>query len=141
MYQINKMNQRNQMNQINQINLQPEPLLLGNRYNLQVTAGKSGNFSQDYTLAWRMEATPAPVPIPPAAWLFATGVIGLLLATRGTRTNRSSEFWVMGAPFNSELPTQNSALFPLLHVIHRTPLSHPLTLYPFTPCYPTTPYP
>ena len=92
MYQINKMNQRNQINQINQINLQPEPLLLGNRYNLQVTAGESGNFSQDYTLAWRMEATPAPVPIPPAAWLFATGVIGLLLATRGTRTNRSSEF-------------------------------------------------
>jgi hypothetical protein len=92
MYQINKMNQRNQMNQINQINLQPEPLLLGNRYNLQVTAGKSGNFSNDYALAWRMEATPAPAPIPPTAWLFITGAISLLLAIRAASAIRSSEF-------------------------------------------------
>jgi hypothetical protein len=57
-------------------------LLLGDRYNLQVTAGESGNFSQDYALAWRMETTPAPVPLPPTAWLFITGAISLLLGSR-----------------------------------------------------------
>jgi hypothetical protein len=57
-------------------------LLLGNRYELRVTTDESGNFSQDYALAWRMEANPSPVPIPPTTWLFATGVVSLLVLTR-----------------------------------------------------------
>ena len=119
MYQINKMNQRNQMNQINQISLQPEPLLLGDRYNLQVTAGKSGNISKDYALAWRMDANPAPVPLPPAAWLFITGAIGLLLATRAASgTGESSRSEVRSSRFsehrtrNFELPVPSVSLTP-----------------------------
>lgn len=50
-------------------------LLAGRRYELRVSAGETGNFSQDYTLAWRMEITA--VPIPAAAWLFGSGVAGL----------------------------------------------------------------
>ena len=50
-------------------------LLAGRRYELRVTAGETGNFSQDYALAWRMEV--AAVPIPAAAWLFGSGVAGL----------------------------------------------------------------
>jgi hypothetical protein len=65
-------------------------LLLGNRYEMRVTTNDPT--SGDYALAWRIDGNPAPVPIPPAAWLFITGAIGLLLATRGRRTNRSTEF-------------------------------------------------
>ena len=50
-------------------------LLAGRRYELRVTAGETGNFSQDYALAWRMEV--ATVPIPAAAWLFGSGLAGL----------------------------------------------------------------
>ena len=56
-------------------------LLLGDRYEMRVTTDESGNFSQDYALAWRMNAAPSPVPIPPAVWLFATGVMSLLAWT------------------------------------------------------------
>lgn len=55
-------------------------LLLGNRYEMRVTT--KGSKALDYALAWRIDANPAPVPIPPAAWLFATGVIGLLPFSR-----------------------------------------------------------
>jgi hypothetical protein len=51
-------------------------LLAGRRYELRVTAGETGNFSQDYALAWRMEV--APVPLPAAVWLFGSGVAGLI---------------------------------------------------------------
>lgn len=51
-------------------------LLAGRRYELRVTAGETGNFSQDYALAWRMEV--AAVPLPAAAWLFGSGVVGLI---------------------------------------------------------------
>lgn len=51
-------------------------LLLGDRYELRVTTDEAGNFSQDYALAWRME--PSPVPIPAAAWLFGSGLVGLI---------------------------------------------------------------
>ena len=59
-------------------------LLAGRRYELRVTAGETGNFSQDYTLAWRMEV--AAVPIPGAVWLFGSGVVTLigLARRRGT---------------------------------------------------------
>lgn len=57
-------------------------LLLGDRYELRVTTDEAGNFSQDYALAWRMNATPSPVPIPPTAWLFATGMVSLLVLMR-----------------------------------------------------------
>lgn len=50
-------------------------LLAGRRYELRVTAGETGNFSQDYALAWRMEV--ASVPIPAAAWLFGIGLAGM----------------------------------------------------------------
>lgn len=53
-------------------------LLGGNRYELRVTVGAAANFLQDYALAWRLDESPAPVPIPPAAWLFATGIMSLL---------------------------------------------------------------
>jgi hypothetical protein len=72
-------------------------LLLGNRYEMRVTTNEANNFLWDYALAWRMEANPSPVPIPPTAWLFITGVISLLLASRatsgnsGTGASRSSE--------------------------------------------------
>ena len=61
-------------------------LLLGNRYEMRVTTKSSTPW--DYALAWRIDANPAPVPIPPSAWLFATGAIGLFLATRATRARR-----------------------------------------------------
>jgi hypothetical protein len=51
-------------------------LLLDNRYEMRVTT--KGAATWDYALAWRIDANAAPVPIPPAAWLFATGLIGLL---------------------------------------------------------------
>lgn len=51
-------------------------LLLGNRYELRVTTDETDSW--DYALAWRMEAAPAPVPLPSAAWLFAAGVLSLL---------------------------------------------------------------
>ena len=47
-------------------------VLSGDRYELRVTTDESGNFSQDYALAWRLGA-PSPVPIPAAAWLFGSG--------------------------------------------------------------------
>ena len=65
-------------------------LLLGNRYEMRVTTTETTPW--DYALAWRIDTNPAPVPLPPAAWLFITGALGLLLATRAARTNRSSEF-------------------------------------------------
>lgn len=49
-------------------------LLAGNRYELRVTTADAQQFLLDYALAWRM----APVPLPPAVWLFASGVAGLL---------------------------------------------------------------
>jgi hypothetical protein len=52
-------------------------LLLGNRYEIRVTTNESTNFSWDYALAWRMDAAPAPVPVPAAAWLFGSGLAGL----------------------------------------------------------------
>jgi hypothetical protein len=57
-------------------------LLLGGRYEMRVTANESDNFLSGYALAWRMDATPLPAPIPPAAWLFGTGVLALLGWTR-----------------------------------------------------------
>lgn len=52
-------------------------LLLGNRYEMRVTTNESADFSWDYALAWRMDAAPAPVPVPAAAWLFGSGMAGL----------------------------------------------------------------
>jgi hypothetical protein len=55
-------------------------LLLGNRYEMRVTTNESTPW--DYALAWRIGANAAPVPIPPTAWLFISGALGLLLAAR-----------------------------------------------------------
>jgi hypothetical protein len=52
-------------------------LLLGNRYEMRVTTNEAANFSWDYALAWRMDAAPAPVPLPAAVWLFGSGMAGL----------------------------------------------------------------
>jgi hypothetical protein len=57
-------------------------LLLGDRYEMRVTTDESGNFSQDYALAWRMDASPAPVPLPAAIWLFGSGVASLIASAR-----------------------------------------------------------
>lgn len=57
-------------------------LLLGDRYEMRVGTNEGGTFSQEYALAWRMDAAPAPVPVPAAAWLFATGALGMLPFTR-----------------------------------------------------------
>jgi hypothetical protein len=61
-------------------------LLLGNRYEMRVTTNEPSNFSWDYALAWRMDAAPAPVPLPAAAWLFGSGVAGLAAWARRRRT-------------------------------------------------------
>jgi hypothetical protein len=53
-------------------------LLSGDRYEMRVTTDEGGTFSQEYALAWRMDAAPSPVPAPAAAWLFATGALGVL---------------------------------------------------------------
>lgn len=58
-------------------------LLLGHRYEMRVTTNESTPW--DYALAWRIDANAAPVPIPPTAWLFVTGALGLLLATRAMK--------------------------------------------------------
>jgi hypothetical protein len=52
-------------------------LLSGTSYEMRVTTAEPDNFLWDYSLAWRMEPTPSPVPIPAAGWLFATGLVGL----------------------------------------------------------------
>jgi hypothetical protein len=57
-------------------------LLGGNRYELRVTAGDPANFSWDYALAWRLEGSPAPVPLPAAVWLFGSGLAGLVAMAR-----------------------------------------------------------
>lgn len=57
-------------------------LLLGNRYEIRVTTNESTTFSWDYALAWRLNTATAPVPLPAAAWLFATGILGLVAANR-----------------------------------------------------------
>ena len=117
---------------------------------MRVTTNEASNFLWDYALAWRIDANPAPVPIPPAAWLFATGVIGLLLATRGTRTNRSSEFWVLGYGSTVQLRTSNSELstfpfaphpLPLLSRYHTTPLPLVTPSHLFYPITPLPPHP
>ena len=60
-------------------------LLGGNRYELRVTAGDPANFSWDYALAWRLEGSPAPVPLPAAVWLFGSGLAGLVGFARRRR--------------------------------------------------------
>lgn len=62
-------------------------LFAGHRYELRVTAGETGDFSQDYALAWRMEI--AAVPLPAAVWLFGSGAAGLA-AWRRRRPSRRS---------------------------------------------------
>ncbi|NOS81640.1 MAG: hypothetical protein HOP32_08685 [Nitrospira sp.] len=57
----------------------------GDRYELRVTAGEAANFSWDYALAWRLEGSPAPVPIPAAVWLFGSGLAGLVGLARCRR--------------------------------------------------------
>jgi hypothetical protein len=53
-------------------------LLSGDRYEMRVTSDEGGTFSQDYALAWRMDAAPSPVPLPAAVWLFGSGLAGLV---------------------------------------------------------------
>jgi hypothetical protein len=62
-------------------------LLLGNRYEMRVTTTETTPW--DYALAWRIDTNPSPVPLPPTAWLFITGTLGLLLATRAKGARRS----------------------------------------------------
>jgi hypothetical protein len=52
-------------------------LLSGTSYEMRVTTDEASNFLWDYSLAWRMEAAPSPVPLPAAVWLFVSGLAGL----------------------------------------------------------------
>lgn len=54
----------------------------GHSYQLLVKSGESGNFSWDYSLAWRMSAVAAPVPLPGAVYLFASAMAGLVWGGR-----------------------------------------------------------
>ncbi len=56
--------------------------LVDTRYELRVTTKEPTDFSWDYAVAWRLDGGPSPVPVPPAAWLFTTGIIGLLALAR-----------------------------------------------------------
>jgi hypothetical protein len=56
-------------------------LAMGHSYQLLVKSGEAGNFSWDYSLAWHMSQT-APVPLPGAAWLFGSVLVGLGFAGR-----------------------------------------------------------
>lgn len=57
-------------------------VLLGTRYELRVTTKEPTDFSLDYALAWRLDASPSPVPIPATAWLFAAGMMSFLALAR-----------------------------------------------------------
>ena len=52
-------------------------VLSGDRYELRVTTDESGNFSQDYSLAWSIGGV-SPVPLPAGVWLFGSGLAGLV---------------------------------------------------------------
>lgn len=52
-------------------------LLSGTSYEMRVTTDEATNFQWDYSLAWRMEPAPSPVPLPAAVWLFVSGLAGL----------------------------------------------------------------
>jgi hypothetical protein len=64
-------------------------LILGNRYEMRVTTNEASNFFWDYALAWRMDAAPAPVPVPAAAWLFGSGIAGLIGLARRCASDMS----------------------------------------------------
>ncbi len=49
-------------------------LLQGTAYELRVTTPESADFLWDYSLAWRMDPSPSPVPIPGTVWLMAAGL-------------------------------------------------------------------
>ncbi|MCQ8129087.1 hypothetical protein [Methylomonas rivi] len=57
-------------------------LAMGHSYELLVKSAETGNFSWDYSLAWRMTPQAAPVPIPAALYLFAGGLAGLGFTAR-----------------------------------------------------------
>lgn len=60
-------------------------LAMGHSYELRVKSGETGNFSWDYALAWYMSPTPlTSVPLPPAFYLFASGLAGLGFSMRRT---------------------------------------------------------
>lgn len=52
-------------------------LMPDTRYELKVTTPESEDFLWDYSIAWRMDPVPAPVPLPGAVWLFASGLAAL----------------------------------------------------------------
>lgn len=61
-------------------------LISGHSYELTVKSAEATNFSWAYALAWHTSpATAAPVPVPAAAWLFASAMLGLLGVNRRQR--------------------------------------------------------
>ncbi len=50
-------------------------LMNGHDYELRVTAAETANFSGSYALAWQIDATPAPVPVPAAVWLLSSSLL------------------------------------------------------------------
>lgn len=58
-------------------------LAMGHSYELLVKSAEASNFSWDYSLAWYMSPIQAaPVPVPAAFYLFASGIAGIGFATR-----------------------------------------------------------
>jgi hypothetical protein len=64
-------------------------LFADHQYQLRVTTPETAGYTWDYALAWRMEAVAAPVPVPAAAWLFASacGGLGLFARSRARRVS------------------------------------------------------
>ncbi|MCK9607330.1 MAG: VPLPA-CTERM sorting domain-containing protein [Methylomonas sp.] len=65
-------------------------LTMGHSYELLVKSAESSNFSWDYSLAWYMGAQAAPVPLPAAFYLFASGLAGLGFTARRKKPDGSN---------------------------------------------------
>ncbi|MGE0470679.1 MAG: PEP-CTERM sorting domain-containing protein [Nitrospira sp.] len=61
-------------------------LLAGNRYEMRVTGYAPVDSVMDYALAWRMDLSPSPVPLPSAVWLFGSGLAGITAFMRRCRS-------------------------------------------------------
>lgn len=66
-------------------------LLVGNRYEIRVTGYSPIDAVMDYALAWRMDLSPSPVPVPPTVWLFGSGLAGIAALARRHRSQQRGD--------------------------------------------------